>query len=282
MAMLNQSLDDMIKSTSAGGRGRGRGRGKGEGATKKGAKGAKGAKTPAFTGRQAGAGAAVAGIQRVTLAAGTQNRSNPYFQKPQQAAAFQPAFGLPQQQQPSGPRVYRYKAYIANVPTDWDEQDILRVMETAGAVEKLTVFTDAQGNPSGSGMVQYTNEHDMNTAVRELNGAKLGHNEIRVSVARSKQQGQVQGQAFGGKGGPNMNAAAQLLQQQAALIQQQQAALMQQQAALLKGAHIKGGKQFQRGGKGNKSGKAGKGQGKKTATAGASTGTATKIEYATS
>eukprot|EP00754_Rhynchopus_humris_P027092 Rhum_TRINITY_DN15062_c4_g3::Rhum_TRINITY_DN15062_c4_g3_i7::g.135553::m.135553 len=181
MASLGKSLEELIQESSSkkpsGGKGEGGKKGRSKGS--KGGKGTKGAKggKGAPGGRVAGGGKGANFSAFPTALPVSAYRSTPYQQSPQQM-------------QMAASKVYVNKVYVAGIPADWTEADVLHVFETVGAVEKLTIFCDQQGQPAGSGMVQYADHQGMLAAVRELNGVKLGTSEIRVSIARTKHQAQ--------------------------------------------------------------------------------------------
>eukprot|EP01062_Namystynia_karyoxenos_P042568 TRINITY_DN3115_c0_g2_i1.p2 TRINITY_DN3115_c0_g2~~TRINITY_DN3115_c0_g2_i1.p2 ORF type:complete len:316 (+),score=114.37 TRINITY_DN3115_c0_g2_i1:92-949(+) len=81
---------------------------------------------------------------------------------------------------------------MSELPFDWDEEDILSVLETVGQVAKLTMYWDDAGRPTGAASVEFRNPQSARRAVDDLNGAKLGTAVIRV---------RFQPQSGGGGGG---------------------------------------------------------------------------------
>eukprot|EP01060_Flectonema_neradi_P035370 TRINITY_DN6495_c2_g1_i2.p1 TRINITY_DN6495_c2_g1~~TRINITY_DN6495_c2_g1_i2.p1 ORF type:complete len:271 (+),score=56.40 TRINITY_DN6495_c2_g1_i2:821-1633(+) len=196
MAMLNQSLDDLIKERKSnrlsGGRG---GRGG------KGSRGRSNSRGRGGSGGTFGGRGRIAGGGQATLRPRFSGyRVSPYAN----AARFQGrgrGGGRSNVQRVQQRRVMpKNKVFVTNLPFDWEEGDILHVMETVGEVEKLTIFWDPQGRPTGSALVAYANDVKAHQAIQELNGAKLGNNEITVSSAKGDQQG-------GGGGGGGGKAA---------------------------------------------------------------------------
>eukprot|EP01059_Diplonema_ambulator_P031205 TRINITY_DN566_c0_g1_i1.p1 TRINITY_DN566_c0_g1~~TRINITY_DN566_c0_g1_i1.p1 ORF type:complete len:150 (+),score=44.32 TRINITY_DN566_c0_g1_i1:1135-1584(+) len=124
-------------------------------------------------------------------------------------------------------------------------------METAGEVEKLTIFWDTAGRPTGNALVAYRTEQGARQALADLDGAKLGDKEIKVTTARG--EGNKGGRGAGasavaavsGRGGRGAAAAARARPQKP--VQQQE-----KRSFGKKGKSVKGGKG--RGGKGRKSG----------------------------
>eukprot|EP01060_Flectonema_neradi_P010612 TRINITY_DN1770_c0_g1_i4.p1 TRINITY_DN1770_c0_g1~~TRINITY_DN1770_c0_g1_i4.p1 ORF type:complete len:252 (+),score=68.27 TRINITY_DN1770_c0_g1_i4:45-800(+) len=189
---MNKSLDDLIKEKkSSRGRGGGRGAGRGRG----GSKGASG-------GRQAGGGSAA------PVRSG--NKSSPYSVSGGRGRGRGGSKSAVIQRQVVTPKpktAQKNKVFVTNLPFDWEETDVLHVMETVGEVDKLTIFWDPQGRPTGSALVVYKNNVHANSAVEELSGARLGNNDIVVTHARgtvakqNNNQPQQQQQQRGGKGG---------------------------------------------------------------------------------
>ncbi|KAJ9461359.1 RNA-binding protein [Diplonema papillatum] len=175
-AMLTKSLDELIKEKKSSQRGRGTGRGGGKTAGTK--SGGRGQSAPVAA-RQAG------GRGRQPLAAKSHARSQPYS-----ASAFGRGRGsggraVVQNQVVQSKNQSRNRVFITSIPYDWDEQNILLVVETAGAVEKLTIFWDPSGRPTGNALCTYRTEQAARKAVAELNGAHLGNSTISVTSARA-------------------------------------------------------------------------------------------------
>ena len=126
MATLGKSLDAMIaerKQTVGGGGKKGGGKGAGKGGKGRAQLGGGGG------GRQAGGGRGGGGVPAAKAVAVKAARSAPY----QEAKVANP----------------RNRALVSGLPGDWNERDILNVVQTVGPVEKLTVFYDPKGKPTG-------------------------------------------------------------------------------------------------------------------------------------
>lgn len=85
---------------------------------------------------------------------------------------------------------------MSQLPQGWNDQDVLDVLQTAGAIERITFFNDEFGAPTGAASVVYAEPFGARNAVRELDEASLGGTHIRVSLDRG-----VRGKGKGGGGG---------------------------------------------------------------------------------
>lgn len=203
MSMLDMSLDDLVDSKTLRGRKGGGGGGgprKGKGARRPGGKG-KGwgggggwgggffyspppeffdsydfAPEPApYFGREAGGGGYAS--SRFEPAP----RSRPYFEQGGGGKVVRAPAPAPEPKQPQG-----NKCQVSGIPTDWEEEDILSVLQTAGDVGKLTIYSDSKDRPTGVVQVEYTRPEDARAAVRDLDGARLGDNDISVGFVKAE------------------------------------------------------------------------------------------------
>eukprot|EP01065_Artemidia_motanka_P040337 TRINITY_DN5029_c1_g5_i1.p2 TRINITY_DN5029_c1_g5~~TRINITY_DN5029_c1_g5_i1.p2 ORF type:complete len:293 (+),score=73.89 TRINITY_DN5029_c1_g5_i1:78-956(+) len=202
MSMMEQTLDQIIKEHKPEIRGRkgGGGGGGGKGGKGKGRKGGKGRSMSRprgwkGAGRQAGGWGGGGyrgwgGWSGWMIGWGAQ-RSRPYrsISRPRQSV--------------SRPQSNR-KVMMTGLP-DWSEQEILGVAETCGTVDKLTFFSDQQGRPTGSCLVQYQQPQAARAAVRDLSNARLGEADINVFFPRGSGGGGGRGfsapRSSGRKGG---------------------------------------------------------------------------------
>jgi len=75
--------------------------------------------------------------------------------------------------------------FVGNLSSDATAQDIRRVFEKHGTVERLRIMTDRQtGQPRGFAFVEMTNDTDAENAIASLNGMELNGRPINVNAAR--------------------------------------------------------------------------------------------------
>ena len=77
--------------------------------------------------------------------------------------------------------------YVGNLDYQTTEDDLRRVFEPYGTVERVSIPRDsATGNTRGFAFVEMEDENAAKAAIRELNGSKLGDRTIIVSEAHPK------------------------------------------------------------------------------------------------
>ncbi|KAJ9443072.1 hypothetical protein DIPPA_19043 [Diplonema papillatum] len=87
------------------------------------------------------------------------------------------------------PAPMSFRVHVSNLPWDWEEPDVKGVAETVAPVEKVTLYYDAAGRPTGAGMITYRSEEAARQAIKDLDTATLGANEISVAPAKMKDAG---------------------------------------------------------------------------------------------
>jgi len=170
--MLDTSLDDIIQTRRRGG-GKGRKGGKGKGRSR--------SRSTIGYGRAAGGGS-----RYFAGGFGGGFRSAPY------AGFFSRGGGGVRRsvsRVPSRGEQVQTRCYVSGLPVDWEDQDVLSVLQTVGELEKLTIYSDASGRPTGRALVQYATPQGARTAIRDLDGAVLGEKEIVVQYAGAQQGG---------------------------------------------------------------------------------------------
>ncbi|KAJ9462795.1 hypothetical protein DIPPA_05613 [Diplonema papillatum] len=166
MSFVNKSLDELIaekKRSGRGGRGGNRYR-----------KTTAGRGFPSGRGRGSSAPGRLAGRGRQSPVFGNapaRTRSKPYSTS---TARFGRGRGGGGRGFSNAPEQRQLRVLVTGIPYDWKEQQVLTVMENAGSVEKLTIFWDTAGRPTGKAMCLYTNTRGADRAVEQLDGALLG------------------------------------------------------------------------------------------------------------
>jgi RNA recognition motif-containing protein len=96
------------------------------------------------------------------------------------------------------------KLYVGNLSYDTTEDEIRTLFAQAGTVNEVALIKDRDtGSSKGFAFVTMGNQSEANTAIQQLNGRMLGNRELRVSIARPREE-RPSGGGFGGggRGGP--------------------------------------------------------------------------------
>ena len=93
------------------------------------------------------------------------------------------------------------KLYVGNLSYDTTEDEIRTLFAQAGTVNEVALIKDRDtGSSKGFAFVTMGNQSEANTAIQQLNGRMLGNRELRVSIARPREE-RPSGGGFGGGGG---------------------------------------------------------------------------------
>ncbi len=86
--------------------------------------------------------------------------------------------------------------YIENIPYTTSEADLRRIFEPCGGIVRISIPIERETQrPRGFAFVEMTSVREGQRAIRDLDGAKLGGREIRVTTAKpSKKDDQRRGQ----------------------------------------------------------------------------------------
>jgi cold-inducible RNA-binding protein len=80
--------------------------------------------------------------------------------------------------------------YVGNLPYSATEEEVKALFEAVVPVVKVSIVKDREtGNSKGFGFVQVNDETDVETCIRELNGADLGGRQLTINKAKGKPQG---------------------------------------------------------------------------------------------
>lgn len=81
------------------------------------------------------------------------------------------------------------KLYVGNLAYETTEDDLRTVFSQAGPVVSVTVITDRDtGRSKGFGFVEMTTQSDAQKAISMCNGQKLKDRELKVSLARPREE----------------------------------------------------------------------------------------------
>lgn len=92
------------------------------------------------------------------------------------------------------------KLYVGNIAFSTTEEELQTLFAQAGSVTSVDVIKDRlTGNSKGFAFVQMSSDSEAQKAIQLFNGYKLGQREIRVSIARPREEtGHGGGGGFGG------------------------------------------------------------------------------------
>lgn len=89
------------------------------------------------------------------------------------------------------------KLYVGNLSYNTAEDALRTLFEQAGTVSSVDVIKDRMtGNSKGFAFVQMSSQAEADNAIRMFNGYKLDNREIKVSIARPREETGAGG--FGG------------------------------------------------------------------------------------
>lgn len=75
------------------------------------------------------------------------------------------------------------KLMILNLPRNFSENALAKLLKTYGNIKSCTLVLDAKtGTSKGFGFVEMALEHEALIAIKELNGSTLQKNKIRVKA----------------------------------------------------------------------------------------------------
>jgi cold-inducible RNA-binding protein len=92
--------------------------------------------------------------------------------------------------------------FVGNLSFSSTEQDIRRLFEAYGQVDRVNIVTDRDsGQPRGFGFVEMGDNSEGDRAIAALNGHEVGGRALNVNEARPKGEGGGGGNRGGGGGG---------------------------------------------------------------------------------
>ena len=91
------------------------------------------------------------------------------------------------------------KLYVGNLPYTATEEELSSMFGQAGTVTSVAIIKDRDtGRSKGFAFVEMGSNADAQKAVSMLNGQNMGGRDLRVSIARPREEG---GGGGGGRGG---------------------------------------------------------------------------------
>lgn len=94
------------------------------------------------------------------------------------------------------------KLYVGNLSYSTTEEELRTLFAQAGAVTEVAMIKDRDtGQSKGFAFVTMATQQDVEKAIKMFNGYSLGNRQIRVNVARPREEGGAGGGGRGGFGG---------------------------------------------------------------------------------
>lgn len=92
------------------------------------------------------------------------------------------------------------KLYVGNLPYSATEEELKTLFEQAGTVTSVAVIKDREtGRSKGFAFVEMSSADEAQKAISMLTGHMLGGRDLRVSIARPREEGG--GGGYGNRGG---------------------------------------------------------------------------------
>jgi RNA recognition motif-containing protein len=94
------------------------------------------------------------------------------------------------------------KLYVGNLSYDTTEEDLNTLFAQAGKVESVDLIKDrASGRSKGFAFVVMGNQSEMEKAIQMFNSYNLDERELKVNIARPREERSSGGFGGGGQGG---------------------------------------------------------------------------------
>ncbi len=88
------------------------------------------------------------------------------------------------------------KLYVGNLPYSATEEELSKMFGQAGTVTSVAIIKDREtGRSKGFAFVEMSSDAEAQKAISMLNGQSVGGRDLRVSIARPREEG---GRSFGG------------------------------------------------------------------------------------
>jgi RNA recognition motif-containing protein len=96
------------------------------------------------------------------------------------------------------------KLYVGNLPYSATEEELSSLFGQAGTVTSVAIIKDREtGRSKGFAFVEMSSSDEAQKAINLLTGHMLGGRDLRVSIARPREEGGGGGRSFGNRGGYN-------------------------------------------------------------------------------
>ena len=90
------------------------------------------------------------------------------------------------------------KLYVGNLPYSATEDELSSIFAQAGTVTSVAIIKDREtGRSKGFAFIEMSNSDEAQKAISMLNGRDMGGRDLRVSIARPREEGG----GGGGRGG---------------------------------------------------------------------------------
>ena len=81
------------------------------------------------------------------------------------------------------------KLYVGNLPYDTTEDDLRALFSQAGSVTTVDLIKDRDtGRSKGFAFVEMGSQSEAEQAIKQFNGASLGNRELKVNIARPREE----------------------------------------------------------------------------------------------
>ncbi len=93
------------------------------------------------------------------------------------------------------------KLYVGNLPYSATEEELSALFGQAGTVTSVAIIKDREtGRSKGFAFIEMSSSDEANKAINMLTGHMLGGRDLRVSIARPREEGGGGG-GYGNRGG---------------------------------------------------------------------------------
>jgi RNA recognition motif-containing protein len=94
------------------------------------------------------------------------------------------------------------KLYVGNLSYATTEDELRQLFAQAGTVTDVALIKDRDsGTSKGFAFVTMGSQDEANAAIQQLNGRSVGNRELRVSIARPREERPRGGGGYGDRGG---------------------------------------------------------------------------------
>jgi cold-inducible RNA-binding protein len=94
------------------------------------------------------------------------------------------------------------KIYVGNLSYETSESDLRSLFAQSGTVNEVILIKDRDtGSSKGFGFVTMNSEEEANKAIQQFNGQTLGSRELKVNIARPREERSRSGYDSNGSGG---------------------------------------------------------------------------------